>query len=37
MARVTSRLEELGGPVMAFNYDGGSASNIIIGAVGADR
>ncbi|MGY4291322.1 tripeptide aminopeptidase [Bradyrhizobium sp. LM2.7] len=29
--------EELGSPVMAFNYDGGSASNVIIGAVGADR
>ncbi|MGY8708679.1 M20/M25/M40 family metallo-hydrolase [Bradyrhizobium sp. 18BD] len=31
------KLEELGSPVMAFNYDGGSASNVIIGAVGADR
>src|ERR1041384_6504096 len=28
---------ELGHPVMAFNYDGGSASNIVVGAVGADR
>jgi tripeptide aminopeptidase len=28
---------ELGNPVMAFNYDGGSASNVVIGAVGADR
>src|SRR5260221_4162132 len=28
---------ELGSPVMAFNYDGGSASNVTIGAVGADR
>ena len=28
---------ELGSPVMAFNYDGGSASNVVIGAVGADR
>src|SRR3954465_14733469 len=31
------RTEELGSPVMAFNYDGGSASNVVIGAVGADR
>src|SRR6201996_670846 len=31
------RTEELGAPVMAFNYDGGSASNVVIGAVGADR
>jgi tripeptide aminopeptidase len=29
--------KELGSPVMAFNYDGGSASNVVIGAVGADR
>jgi tripeptide aminopeptidase len=29
--------DDLGGPVMAFNYDGGSASNVIVGAVGADR
>ncbi|CAN7387731.1 M20/M25/M40 family metallo-hydrolase [Bradyrhizobium sp. LjRoot220] len=28
---------ELGSPVMAFNYDGGAASNVTIGAVGADR
>jgi tripeptide aminopeptidase len=28
---------DLGAPVMAFNYDGGSASNVIVGAVGADR
>src|SRR5271156_6077280 len=28
---------ELGSPTMAFNYDGGSASNVTIGAVGADR
>jgi len=27
----------LGNPNMAFNYDGGSASNVVIGAVGADR
>jgi len=27
----------LGNPSMAFNYDGGSASNVIVGAVGADR
>src|SRR5262249_32177534 len=27
----------LGSPGMAFNYDGGSASNVTIGAVGADR
>src|ERR1044071_1415053 len=31
------KTEELGSPVMAFNYDGGSASNVTIGAVGADR
>ncbi len=31
------RTEELGSPVMCFNYDGGSASNVTIGAVGADR
>src|SRR6202008_3131072 len=29
--------KELGSPVMAFNYDGGSASNATLGAVGADR
>src|SRR5438046_5002801 len=28
---------ELGSPVMAFHYDGGSASNVSIGAVGGDR
>src|SRR2546421_7315390 len=28
---------DLGAPVMAFNYDGGSASNVVVGAVGADR
>src|SRR6201991_4472946 len=28
---------ELGSPTMAFNYDGGSASAVTIGAVGADR
>ena len=28
---------ELGSPLMAFNYDGGSASNVVVGAVGADR
>jgi tripeptide aminopeptidase len=28
---------ELGSPVMAFNYDGRSASDVVIGAVGADR
>ena len=31
------RTTDLGSPVMAFNYDGGSASNVTIGAVGADR
>src|SRR3569623_2123669 len=31
------KLDELGSPVMAFNYDGGSASNVVIGAVGAAR
>src|SRR3954468_928741 len=30
-------LADLGSPVMAFNYDGGSASNVVVGAVGADR
>jgi acetylornithine deacetylase/succinyl-diaminopimelate desuccinylase-like protein len=28
---------DLGSPVMSFNYDGGSASNVTIGAVGAYR
>src|SRR5262249_36337503 len=28
---------DLGSPVMAFNYDGSSAFNVTIGAVGADR
>jgi tripeptide aminopeptidase len=28
---------DLASPVMAFNFDGGSASNVVIGAVGADR
>src|SRR5215470_12021828 len=28
---------ELGAPVMAFNYDGRSAADVVIGAVGADR
>jgi tripeptide aminopeptidase len=28
---------DLGRPEMAFNYDGGSASNVVVGAVGADR
>src|SRR3954466_15226895 len=28
---------DLGAPVMAFNYDGGTASSVVIGAVGADR
>jgi tripeptide aminopeptidase len=28
---------ELGSPVMAFNYDGRSASDVVVGAVGADR
>ncbi|MFO1111011.1 MAG: M20/M25/M40 family metallo-hydrolase [Bradyrhizobium sp.] len=31
------KTEELGSPVICFNYDGGSASNVTIGAVGADR
>ena len=30
-------IDELGAPVMAFNYDGGAASNVTIGAVGADH
>jgi tripeptide aminopeptidase len=29
--------EELGSPVMAFNYDGRSAADVVVGAVGADR
>ncbi|TMJ02702.1 MAG: M20/M25/M40 family metallo-hydrolase [Alphaproteobacteria bacterium] len=28
---------DLGAPSMAFNYDGGAASNVVVGAVGADR
>jgi tripeptide aminopeptidase len=28
---------DLGAPAMAFNYDGGSASSVVVGAVGADR
>src|SRR2546423_7875297 len=28
---------DLGAPVMTFNYDGSSASNVVVGAVGADR
>src|SRR5437016_6114365 len=28
---------DLGAPVIAFNYDGGSANNVVVGAVGADR
>src|SRR6201987_3830901 len=32
-----ARTQELGSPIMAFNYDGSSASNVPIGAVGADR
>ena len=28
---------ELGAPAMAFNYDGRSASDVVVGAVGADR
>src|SRR5947209_8730651 len=28
---------DLGAPVMAFNYDGGAASSVVVGAVGADR
>jgi len=31
------RTAELGSPAMAFNFDGGAASNVTIGAVGADR
>ena len=29
--------EELGSPAMAFNYDGRSAADVVVGAVGADR
>jgi len=32
-----ARTDELGSPAMAFNFDGGAASNVTIGAVGADR
>src|SRR6478672_13208269 len=28
---------DLGAPVMAFNYDGRSAADVVVGAVGADR
>src|SRR5437660_6767064 len=28
---------DLGSPIVAFSYDGGSASSVVIGAVGADR
>src|SRR5262249_35152581 len=31
------KTSDLGSPVMAFNYDGRSASDVVIGAVGADR
>ncbi|HLH87261.1 MAG TPA: M20/M25/M40 family metallo-hydrolase [Xanthobacteraceae bacterium] len=31
------KTSDLGAPVMAFNYDGSSAANVTIGAVGADR
>jgi len=31
------RTEEIGSPAMAFNFDGGAATNVTIGAVGADR
>ena len=37
LARATSNPPISASPVMAFNYDGGSASNVTIGAVGADR
>ena len=29
--------EQLGSPAMAFNYDGRSAADVVVGAVGADR
>ena len=29
--------DELGAPVMAFNFDGRSAADVVVGAVGADR
>jgi tripeptide aminopeptidase len=29
--------DDIQNPVMAFNYDGGSASNVVVGAVGADK
>ena len=28
---------DLGGPVMGFNFDGRSAADVIVGAIGADR
>ncbi|CCE07021.1 putative peptidase [Bradyrhizobium sp. STM 3843] len=31
------KTDDLGSPVMAFNFDGSSASGVTIGAVGADR
>ncbi|WP_315705410.1 MULTISPECIES: M20/M25/M40 family metallo-hydrolase [unclassified Bradyrhizobium] len=31
------KTDDLGAPVMAFNFDGSSASGVTIGAVGADR
>src|SRR5919204_6805414 len=31
------KTDDLGSPVMAFNFDGSSASSVTIGAVGADR
>ncbi|CCD92342.1 putative peptidase [Bradyrhizobium sp. ORS 375] len=31
------KTDDLGGPEMAFNFDGSSASSVTIGAVGADR
>jgi tripeptide aminopeptidase len=35
-ARYVDRAD-LGAPAMAFNFDGGSASSVVVGAVGADR
>lgn len=37
MGCASGQTQDLASPVIEFNYDGGSASNVTIGAVGADR
>ena len=37
MGRAPRRPADLGGVKMGFNYDGRSAADVVIGAVGADR